>query len=439
MNETLHTETAQRAMQAVQHEGCSDARIILMHNDEDTIQVRNESLERLQHATSTSLALNLFIDGREGFFYTNDLRPDALSRFVREAVQATTLLHPDETRTLADPSRYYRGDGLGLDNCDSMLSAISPDEKISLARRTNDQVLGCDHRIICAETHYSDRLHSAYTLISNGFEGYEESSHITLSTIVTVSGDDGRHFMDGWGETRIRFRDMPSEGVAPIALQRALRKIGQRPVRSGNYTMIVESPVAGSLLAPMLAAMNGQAIQQRTSFLANRLGTRVGSSLLHIVDDPHIPGTRGACYFDYDGVATQRRILFDEGRLTTFFIDTPYGNKLRMAPTTQGTHHLIFRPSDKSLHQLMSDYPEAILVTDFNGGNCDPTTGNFSYGIEGFLLNKGEIVQPVSGVNITGNQLRLWESLVGVANDADPWETELIPSLAFDEVAFGGK
>ncbi len=425
-------------MEAAQREGCRDVRIILMQNEEDTIQVRNESLDRLQHATSTSLALNLFIDGREGFFYTNDLRPEAVLSFVHEAVETTSLLHPDEARTLADPARYYRGDGKGLDNCDPTLADIKPDEKISLTRRTNDQLRGCDRRIISAETHYADRLHAAYYLISNGFEGYEESSHCTMSTIVTVEGDDGRHFMDGWGETRIRFRDMPDEGMAPIALQRALRKIGQQPVRSGVYTMIVESPVAGSLLTPMLSAMNGQAIQQRTSFLADQLGEQVGAPLLHLVDDPLIPGTRGACYFDYDGVATQRRILFDEGRLTTFFIDTPYGHKLNMPPTTQGTHHLIFRPSEKSLTQLIQEYPEAILVTDFNGGNCDPTTGNFSYGIEGFLLRKGESVQPVSGVNITGNMRTLWRSLVGVANDADPWETELIPSLAFENVAFGG-
>ena len=79
-----------------------------------------------------------------------------------------------------------------------------------------------------------------------------------------------------------------------------------------------------------------------------------------------------------------------------------------------------------------------ILVTDFNGGNCDPVTGNFSYGIEGFLMENGVIVQPVSGMNITGNMLDVWQRLSHVANDADPWETELIPTLTFEDVAFGG-
>ena len=80
----------------------------------------------------------------------------------------------------------------------------------------------------------------------------------------------------------------------------------------------------------------------------------------------------------------------------------------------------------------------SVLVTDFNGGNCDPVTGNFSYGIEGFLMENGIIVQPVSGMNITGNMLDVWQRLSHVGNDADPWETELIPTLAFEDVAFGG-
>ena len=434
----MNRETAHIAMSMARDEGCRDIRITLMHNDEDTIQMRGSALERLQRATATSLALNLFIEGREGFFYTNDLRPDPLRQFIREAVQTTLLLEPDLTRTLADPSRYYRGDGISLDNCDPTLPDIAADEKIRLVAETNRWFDGRDSRIISAETHYTDRLHAAYYLISNGFEGYEESSHCTLSTIVTVDGLGGEHLMDGWGKTRIRFLDMPCSDIAPVALQRALRKIGQRPVPGGRYTMILESPVAGNLLIPLLSAMNGQALQQRTSFLAGKTGQPVGSPLLHLVDDPLIPGTRGACHFDYDGVATCRRQLFDHGRLVTYFIDTPYSHKLGIPPTTQGIHHLIFQPGRQSLPQLMKQHPEAILVTDFNGGNCDPATGNFSYGIEGFLLHGGEIVQPLSGMNITGTMSELWQNLVGVANDADPWETELIPRLAFADVAFGG-
>ena len=57
---------------------------------------------------------------------------------------------------------------------------------------------------------------------------------------------------------------------------------------------------------------------------------------------------------------------------------------------------------------------------------------------EGFVLRDGKLAEPVSGMNITGNMLELWQRLVGAANDADPWETELIPSLMFEGVHFAG-
>ena len=112
------------------------------------------------------------------------------------------------------------------------------------------------------------------------------------------------------------------------------------------------------------------------------------------------------------------------------------GHKLGMAPTTQGTHRLIMTPSALSLQELLCEQGECILVTDFNGGNCNPVTGHFSYGIEGFLVRDGLYVQPVCGMNITGHILELWQSLVRVAGDHDPYETELIPSLAFEDVSF---
>ena len=107
-----------------------------------------------------------------------------------------------------------------------------------------------------------------------------------------------------------------------------------------------------------------------------------------------------------------------------------------MAPTTQGTHRIILSPSTYSLQEVLCQQDECILVTDFNGGNCNPVTGRFSYGIEGFLVRNGLIIQPISGMNITGNMLELWQHLVQVANDHDPYETELVPSLAFEDVAF---
>ena len=430
-----------------------DYKLVMLENHEDNIILRDGKVEKMLRATALSLAINLYIDGRDGFFYTNDLRPESVRDFIRRAYETTCLLEPDESRTLADPSRYYKGGGPDLQNFDATLSEIDPREKLRLMQDTAAEVEGADKRIISMQTRYMDRQHQAHYLISNGFEGYEQSSYCTLTSLITVEGEGGQHPMDGWGETRLFFRQMPRTGIAPTALRRTLNKIGQRPAPSGHYRMILESPCAGNFLQPLLNAMNGQALQQRTSFLYGKLGEQVASPLMNIVDDPLQPGTRGAALFDYDGVATRRRELFTEGRLQTYFIDTPMSRKLGMEPTTQGIHRLIMEPpsiSPAKGEKIKSPFTgeikgglgslegTSILVTDFNGGNCDPVTGNFSYGIEGFLIEGGSIVQPVSGMNVTGNMLDVWQRLSHVGNDADPWETELIPTLTFEDVAFGG-
>ena len=415
-----------------------DYKLVLLKNNEDNIILRDGKVEKMLRATSLSLAINLYLDGRDGFFYTNDLRPDSVCDFIQKAYETTCLLEPDESRTLADSTRYYKGGGPDLQNFDASLSEIDPKEKLRLLQDTAAEVENTDKRIISMQTRYMDRQHQAHYLISNGFDGYEQNSYCTLTSIITVEGEGGQHPMDGWGETRLFFHQMPHTGIAPTALKRTLQKIGQRPAPSGHYRMILESPCAGNFLQPLLNAMNGQALQQKTSFLIGKLGQQVVSPLVNIVDDPLQPGTRGAALFDYDGVATQRRELFTEGQLQTYLIDTPTSRKLGIKPTTQGIHHLIMEQGTINKEQIIADSNHAILVTDFNGGNCDPVTGNFSYGIEGFLIEQGTITQPISGMNITGNILDVWQRLSRICNDADPWETELIPTLAFEDVAFSG-
>ena len=77
-----------------------------------------------------------------------------------------------------------------------------------------------------------------------------------------------------------------------------------------------------------------------------------------------------------------------------------------------------------------------ILVTDFNGGNSNSATGDFSFGVEGFLFKDGKIVHPVREILITGNLLTLWNNLLAAGDDARLCKSKVIPTLAFKDVDF---
>lgn len=109
-----------------------------------------------------------------------------------------------------------------------------------------------------------------------------------------------------------------------------------------------------------------------------------------------------------------------------------------MDPTVASASILTMDRGEKDKEQLVSGIHRGILVTGFNGGNCNAATGNFSYGIEGFLIEEGRLVQPVSEMNITGNMIDLWNHLVEVGNDPRSCTSWRIPSLHFEDVDFSG-
>jgi len=165
---------------------------------------------------------------------------------------------------------------------------------------------------------------------------------------------------------------------------------------------------------------------------------RIGSDLMNIIDDPFIISGRGSTLFDREGMATEKRSVVENGILKTYYIDTYYGKKLEMEATTGSTTNIVLNPGDKDLEGLLASINRGILVTGFNGGNSNGATGDFSYGIEGFLVEKGELVRPVAEMNITGNFKQLWNNLVAVGSDVDTSRSWRLPSIVFDNVDFSG-
>src|SRR5690606_8851378 len=99
------------------------------------------------------------------------------------------------------------------------------------------------------------------------------------------------------------------------------------------------------------------------------------------------------------------------------YIDTYYGKKLNMNPTTGSSSNVIFKTGNRDMKGMIQTMKKGILITGFNGGNCNGSTGDFSYGIEGFYIQDGKIVHPVNEMNISGNMNGFWNNLTEVGND----------------------
>lgn len=428
---------AQWAMDFALKNGCQAVKLVIYTNSNTSFELRDAKMDRLQQATESGMSLSLYVDGRYGSYSTNRLNKAELESFIKNGIVSTRYLSEDPARVLADYNRCYKGGKPDLNVFDKTLYTLEPDDKVALARLTAEEVLGRDERIISVETSYSDGESSSYRLMSNGFEGESKSTYFSLSASVSVKGEGEARPSDYWYDSVLFYDHLQKKGIGGKALERVLRKLGQKKVKSGKYTMVIDPQVSSNLLHPLLSAIYGSALQQKNSFLLDKLGQKVASDKLTLLDEPHAIGEKGSRYFDEEGVATEKRVVFDKGVLNTYFIDTYNARKMQVEPTISSPSRLILQPGNKDLNGLVADVNRGILVTGFNGGNCNSSTGDFSYGIEGFLIENGRLTQPVSEMNVTGNMLNLWASLAAVGNDAQnrSWR---IPSLVFEDVNFSG-
>jgi len=179
-------------------------------------------------------------------------------------------------------------------------------------------------------------------------------------------------------------------------------------------------------------------VQQKRSFLDGKLGAKVGSDVLHLSDDPLLERGLASRPYDGEGIACRPRPIFEAGVLRTYFLDTYYARKLGMAPTTGGTSNLRWKLGDAAQAALLAGVKDGIFVTSFLGGNSNAATGDFSLGVQGYRIHKGQLAEPVSEMNIAGNQADLWKRLAAVGNDPFPHSAMRTPTLLFDKVDFAG-
>lgn len=418
--------------------GCQAAKVSLYSGSNTSFELRDAQMDKLQQASESRMSLFLYVDGRYGTYSTNRLDKKELESFIRNGVESTRYLAEDEARMLPDASRYYKGGKPDLQLLDPQFSAVNPDNKVALAQAIAEEALGKDPRIISVESSYGDGDGFSYQITSNGFEGETQQSWYSLSASVAVKGEGEARPSSYWYESSLYLDKLVKEGVGQKALERTLQKIGQKKTKSGRYTMVVDPMNSGQLLRPMLSAIFGSALQQKNSFLLDKLGQKVGSDKFTLLDEPHLIGASGARYFDSEGVATERRSVFDKGVLKTYYIDTYNAKKMDVDPTVANPSILVMQLGNKDLNGLISDVAHGILVTGFNGGNSNSSTGDFSYGIEGFLIEKGKLTLPLSEMNVTGNMITLWNSLAETGNDPRLNSSWRIPSLVFEGVDFSG-
>lgn len=432
---------AHAAVKSALGKGAQEAAARTYRVREVEVKWRDGKLEQVHEATTRGLGLSLYVDGRYANVTTSDLRPEALDTFIGDSVTLTRALAKDPFRTLPDPKLYEGQAKVDLLLEDPKYASVTPEQRRSVAKEIEAaarSVKGSE-AILSVTTAFSDTLAETWRVTSNGFSGSRRDTSFWISAEVSVKDPDGRKPEDyAFGGARFVGEVPAASEIGRDAARRALSRLGAKKGDSAVLTMAVENRAAGRLPGFLLGPLSGGALQQKRSFLEGKLGEAIASPMVTLVDDPLVPKGFGSRLFDGEGIAAKRMPVLEAGVLKAYYVDTYYGKKLGMAPTTAGPSNVVWTLGEKDQAALLGEMKEGILVTGFLGGNSNGLTGDFSLGVQGFRVRDGKIAEPVGEMNISGNHLDLWKRLVAVGNDPYPYSSMKTPTLVFEGVQFAG-
>jgi PmbA protein len=405
-------------------------------------EARGGTITKLEQSTGKGLALRLFVDGRKATLATADFEREALRRAVARTVAQAEHVAEDRFAGLPDESADEVSDlGLYDDGIADRAESAGADDALAIER----ELSASDARITNSNgSRYSDGVSITALANSHGFFGAYVSTRASRSASpVALDGERKRTAHYGTAGRKLTALDSNKE-VARIATQHALEMFGATKPPTMRVPVIFERDVAAAVLSDVFAAISAANVALDNSWLAGRVGERIGSDRVTLVDDGRLPGLLGSSPFDGEGVATRRTTVMERGVLRTFLYDSYHARKLGTTSTGNssggsiGPNTFFLEAGEQSLEELIASTPRGVLVLDTIGFSTEHATGSYSRGARGMLIVGGELAGPIDEFTIAASLPEMLAGVDAVANDLRFDGSVVAPSFRVCEMTVSG-
>ncbi len=406
-------------LDAARAAGADAADAVLIVGTSLGVQRRLGQTEHVERAESRDLGLRVFVGKRAAIVSSNVLDRGGFAALAERAVAMARVVPEDPFAGLAEAMAPVADaaqldlDDPGEPNVAALLDRAAAAEDAALAvpgiTNTEGTEAGFGRTEIALAT-------------SAGFFGcYRRSSHSVAATALAGRGTGMQRDYDY--ATVVHAADLEDPAaIGRRAAERALARLDPARPATAVLPVIYDPRVAGSLLGHLLGAINGAAVARGTSFLRERMGSRIFAPGITVHDDPHrVRGLRSAP-FDGEGVPTAARDLIADGVLTTWLLDARSARQLGMrstghagrgtgGPPSPGASNVHLEPGSLSPAALMADIKLGLYVTELIGMGVNNVTGDYSRGAAGFMIRDGAIAEPVAEITVAGNLIEMFSRL----------------------------
>ena len=420
--------------------GATQVEASVSRGNKFSASVRDGDIEKLEEAGTRSISIRVWVEGRKAAASTSDFREETLQKLLRNAIERARLSEADPFAGLPD-KEPVSADWREMKIYDPEVENITPEKMVAWARQAESLAMA-DKRIkkSTGSSFYSQVLETALAN-SKGFAGSYKMSRCSCG-VGLQAGEGQNLFQDGWSDSSTGLSGlMPPEELARVAVERTARLVGARKVESKNVPVVFEPPMTASLLGFLGSCIAGRAVSQKQSFLEGKLGEKVGSDLVSVIDDGLMPGGMGTSPFDGEGVPAKKTTVFEKGVLKSYLLDSYSARKLKMAGTgnASGPTNFYMAAGASTPSEIIRSVDAGLLLTGTMGQGTVPTTGDISRGAFGLWIEKGEIAYPVSEITISGNLGAILKGITMVGTDPDFKRQVTGPTIKVAELTLGGR
>jgi len=447
-------QIAADAIQQALAGGATDAECTISEGEEFSVSVRMQEVENLKEAGSRGAGIRVLTGEkgaqRAGSSYTSDLSAEGIDKMVKAALELAKITSVDPFGGLPEPGELGKLQG-DLKLYDEAIAKMTTEWKIDQAMRAEKAAFDFDPRIQLSEgASFDSHLGRRIFANSRGFIGSYRTSSCSLSVVPVAKQESGME-RDYWHTSARSAGGLESpESVGRIAAERALRRLNARKVSTQKVPVIFEPRTAGQLLGDIFGAVNGSAIYRHASFLAGKLGEKIASDALTVIDDATIPGLFGTTPFDDEGVASRRTMVIERGVLKSYLLNTYSARKLDLKTTGNasrgitgnagiGPGNFFIEAGALPPAEIIASVPSGLYVTELIGGGANTVTGDYSSGAAGLWIENGKLTYPVSEITIAGSMQQMLQGIERVGADLEFRGSIAAPTILIREMTISGQ
>lgn len=444
-------ELATGLLKRAKKRGATAADLLLAESEAFSVQVRLGEVEKVTHAQEKRLGLRVFFGQRSAITSTSDLSRDSLDRLLDETCVLSQATAVDEYAGLPPPENCIKKIP-DMELWDPSVRALSVEEKIKLAKETEQAALAYDPRVINSEG--ADFSHDESRILyanSHGFVGeYAVSIHSLSVSPVAAEPGSGNMQRDYWYSVQRKLARLePASRIGQKAAQRTLRRLGAKKVATQQVPVIFDPEMSAGLLSSLFSAVSGSAIYKGVSFLGDKLGQRIASPHVTVYDDGTIPGALGSKPFDAEGLPTRKTTVVEKGMLKSYLLDSYSARKLNLASTGNATRGVGDAPSVGPTNfylaagtitpeEIIRSVSRGLYVVELLGFGVNHVTGDYSRGAVGLWIENGELTYPVEEITIAGNLKEMLMNIEMVGNDLEFRGRIAAPTVKISQMTVAG-